>query len=481
MMLISLYTSRVVLEVLGVVDFGIYNVVSGVVVLFAFINNALVLATQRYLNVELGRGVEERVRKVFSASLIIHVLFAILLIIIGETFGLWFVSRYLSIPEGRWIAALWVYQFAIITAAINLIRAPYNAVIIACERMSFFAYISVVEAVLKLAIVGILVFISIDKLASYAFLLMVVTIIITCVYIIYCRRHFTIIRFRLVKERNIYIGLMSFSGWNLFGSVANVGTSQGISIILNMFFGVIVNAAMGVANQVNVAIYNFVSNFQVAFTPQLMKSYACGDMAYFINLIIRSSKYSFFLLFVIALPVYVCMNELLSFWLTDVPEYADVFCRWMLIYSLLDAIQYPLWTSVQATGKIKNYQIVMSFIILANLPLSWIALKLGYSPSTVLVVRAILNILSYFVRVLWLRSIFEFPAKKYFLEVIIPCSIIMLVGYFVTNPVAGMFAGWIKIFGITLFSLIVNAMLIFCIGMNYTERKRALEFVKNRI
>lgn len=481
MMLISLYTSRVVLEILGVVDFGIYNVISGVVVLFSFINNALVLATQRYLNVELGRGGEESVRKVFSASLIIHVNFAIILIILGETIGLWFVLHFLSIPESRWAAALWVYQFAIFTAAINLIRAPYNAVIIAYERMSFFAYISVIEVILKLAIVGILVFIAIDKLVSYAFLLMVVTIFITCVYFIYCRRHFTIIRFQLVKERNIYLGLMSFSGWNLFGSAANVGTSQGISIILNMFLGVIVNAAMGIANQVNVAIYNFVSNFQVAFTPQLMKSYAAGDMSYFINLIIRASKYSFFLLFIIALPVYICVNEFLSFWLTDVPEYANVFCRWMLIYSLLDAIQCPLWTSVQATGKIKKYQIVMSFIILANLPLSWIALKLGCAPYIVLSIRAIVNAFSYIVRVFWLKSIFDFPTKRYLTAVIIPCCIIMVIGYFVTYSIAAILTGWTKVISITLVSLIVSSILIFCIGMDSTERKSVFEFVKRKI
>lgn len=481
MMLISLYTSRVVLEILGVVDFGIYNVISGVVILFSFINNALVLATQRYLNVELGRGNEDSVRKVFSASLVIHVFFALILIIVGETIGLWFVMHFLSIPGDRWVAALWVYQFAIFTAAINLIRAPYNAVIIACERMSFFAYISVIEAILKLAIVGILVFIAFDKLASYALLLMVVTILITGVYIIYCKRHFAIIRFKLVKERNIYLGLISFSGWNIFGSVANVGTSQGISIILNMFFGVIVNAAMGIANQVNVAIYNFVSNFQVAFTPQLMKSYAAGDKPYFMNLIIRSSKYSFFLLFIIALPVYICINELLSIWLTDVPEYANVFCRWMLIYSLLDAIQCPLWTSVQATGKIKNYQIVMSVIILANLPLCWIAMKLGCSPSTALIIRVVINALSYIVRVVWLKSIFNFPAKKYFTTVILPCGVIMVIGYFVTNPLAAIFTGWIKIISITLLSLVINAVLIFFIGMDNPERQKTLNFVKKRI
>lgn len=481
MMLISLYTSRVVLEILGVIDFGIYNVISGVVILFSFINNALVLATQRYLNVELGRGNEESVRNVFSASLIIHVVFALILIIVGETVGLWFVMHFLSIPENRWIAALWVYQFAIFTAAINLVRAPYNAVIIACERMSFFAYISVIEAILKLAIVGVLVFVAFDKLASYALLLLFVALFITGVYIIYCKRHFAIIRFILVRERKIYLGLISFSGWNLFGSVANVGTSQGISIILNMFFGVIVNAAMGIANQVNVAIYNFASNFQVAFTPQLMKSYAAGDKSYFINLIIKSSKYSFFLLFIIALPVYICINELLSVWLTDVPEYANIFCRWMLIYSLLDAIQCPLWTSVQATGKIKNYQIVMSFIILANLPLCWIAMKLGCNPSTVLIIRVIINALSYIIRVVWLKSIFDFPVKRYLTTVIIPCCIIMVIGYLITNPLAVIFSGWLKIISITLLSLVINGVLIFCIGLENPERQKAISFVKNRI
>lgn len=481
MMLVSLYTSRVVLKTLGVEDFGIYNVVGGIVILFSFINNALITATQRFLNYELGQQDVKRVQKVFSASLTIHIAFAILLLLVSETIGLWFLDRYIVVPESRWNAAFWVYQFAILSACINLVRAPYNAVIIAYEKMSFFAYISIIEAVLKLFVVGVLVLVSFDKLIHYSILTFEVTSVITLCYVIYTIRKFPVRCFMVERDKSLYIKLLSFSGWSLFGSIANVGTSQGISILLNMFFGVIVNAAMGVANQVNVAIYNFVSNFQLAFTPQLVKSYAVGDIRYFINLIIRSSKYSYLLLFFIALPVFICCEELLSVWLTEVPEYAVEFCRLMILFSLLDAIQCPLWISVQAIGKIKNYQILMSILILFNLPLSWIALRMGFPPTSVLMIRVIVNVVTYLIRMFYVKKLFQFPVFKYVKCVIIPCSLLSILSYWVINLFAINFDGWSKILIITMSSVALNSLCAIALCLDKSEKLMLKNLIKSKI
>ena len=291
-MAVSLYTSRVILQALGVEDFGLYNVVGGVVVLFTFINNAMVTSTQRFLNFEIGGNNLDEARKVFSASLNIHIIIAGAFLLLAETVGLWFLNRYIQIPEGREIAANWVYQFSIIVSILNIIRSPYNAAIIAHEHMSFYAYVSIIEVILKLAIVY-MVYLFADRLIAYAFLMMMVTLIVLGVYYIFCKRKYEICRYQFEYDRKRYMALASFSGWSLFGSLANMGASQGINIILNMFFGVAVNAAMGIANQVNAAVYQFVSSFQTAFNPQIIKSYAADDRNYFISLILNSSRYSF--------------------------------------------------------------------------------------------------------------------------------------------------------------------------------------------
>lgn len=477
---VSLYTSRVVLEALGVEDFGIYNVVGGIVILFSFINNALVTATQRFLNYELGKYNEGDVRKVFSASLVIHVLFALLLLIVAETIGLWFLKYNIVVPEHRWHATFWVYQFAILTACVNLLRAPYNAVIIAYEKMTFFAYISIAESITKLLIVWILVVVNFDRLINYSLLLFVVSILISGCYVFYAFLNFSACNFRIEQDKHVYKKLLSFSGWTLFGSLANVSATQGLNIILNLFFGVIVNAAMGIAFQVNVAIYNFVSNFQLAFTPQLVKSYAAGDIKYFINLIIKTSKYSYYLLFVIALPVYICCDDLLKVWLTDVPDYSLSFCRLMIIFSLLDAIQCPLWTSIQATGDIKRYQIIMSIMIFINIPLSWLALKIGYPPASVLLIRIFINAATFIVRLIYLNKQFLFPVYIYIRQVVVPCILISIVSYCLIDYLSIQFTSWSKIVIVTLSSVFLNMILIVS-SLGKTERMTLINFVKNKI
>ena len=424
MMGITLYTSRVVLQMLGVDDFGIYNVVGGIVVLFSFINNAMVASTQRFLNFELGRGNGEEAQKVFAASLNIYLVIVVVFILLAETVGLWFLNRYINIPSERVVAANWVYQASLVATALNFVRMPYNAAIIAYERMSFYAYTSIVEAVLKLGIVFLLYF-FVDKLIAYSWLVSVVAMLILLMYVFFCHQMFAICRHHtFIYDKRRYTALVSFSSWSLFGSLANVGASQGLNILLNIFFGVFVNAAMGIANQVSSAINLFVGNFQTAFNPQIVKSYASGEKERFINLIINTSKYSYYLLFLIALPCFICCNEILQLWLGEVPPHSVSFCRLLIIFSLIDAVQGPLWVSAQATGKIRNYQLLMSFLMLLNLPVTYIILKITAIPELAIAVRILFSLITAVFRVVYLKHLFLFPLMRYVKEVVLTCVVI---------------------------------------------------------
>ena len=417
-MAVTLYTSRVVLEVLGVEDFGIYNIVGGVVVLFSFINNAMATATQRFLNFELGRNDIKEVGRVFSMSMTAHISIALLVLFLAETIGLWFLLTQMNIPDGRMKAAVWCYQFSILTTCVQIIRVPYNACIIAYERMSFYAYISILEVILKLLIVFLLSIGGFDKLILYSILMFLVTVAVCYAYKIVCNRNFNISRYSFFWDKILYKKLMSFSGWSLFGSAANVGAQQGLNILLNIFCGVTVNAAMGIANQVSGAIYSFVYNFQVAFNPQIVKSYAIGDKEYFERLIFQASKFSFFLLFLISLPLLLECDFVLSVWLKEIPKYSVLFIKLILIYLMIDAISAPLWISVQAIGDIRNYQILMSFLILLNLPLGYLALYYDLQPASVLVIRVSVNMFTYIVRIIYLKKRISFPIWKYMKEVL---------------------------------------------------------------
>ena len=471
LMVVSLYTSRVVLEALGVEDYGIYNVVGGIVVMFTFINNAMVTSTQRYLNYEIGLNDSNSTQKVFSISLNIHILIAILILVLSETIGLWFLNTTIQYPESRNFAVHAIYQLSIFTTCTKIIRAPYNAAIIAYEKMSFYAYLSIFEAILQLLIVYFLKMIAYDSLIMYGILLFLVSIIINVCYYVYCRLNFKTCKYIVTKDKSLYKQLLSFSGWSLFGGVANIGAGQGLSIILNYFFGVVVNAALGISNQVGTALSSFIVSFQTAFKPQLVKSYAAGNLKYFINLTLTTSKYSYLLSFLIALPIYICCPEVLSIWLTTVPEYAVPFCRLMLIFTLLDALQGPLWYSVLATGKIKTYQIMMSLMILSNLPISYICLKLECNPASVLVVRCTINFFTLFVRLWYLKRLYNFPVKRYISEVIcriLPITLIASLLYWIPFEVN---SSLVKVLIVTGISIVINSILIITIGLNQSERK----------
>ena len=418
-MLVSLFTSRVVLQTLGVEDFGIYNVVGGVVVLFSFLNAAMSSATQRFLNFELGRGNVAQVGRVFSMSMSVHFAIAGAVLLLAETLGLWFLNTQLNIPAERMAAANWVYQFSVASTLLGIMLVPYNATIIAYERMTFYAWASIATTFLRLGIVYLLVIGNTDKLVLYAALTFAVGVLMQIVHVVYCRRAFprTAI-YRPFRDKKLFRELVSFSGWSLFGGVANMANSQGINMVMNIFCGVGVNAAMGIANQVNAAVYQFVGNFQTAFNPQIVKLYSAGNHDAFIRLIFRASKFSYYMMFFLAFPLMLNADFVLSVWLGDVPEYAADFARWTLAFMLVDALSGPLWMSVQATGKIRNYQMIVSAFIFTNLPLCVLLLWCGFSPVWVLACRAGINVLTTLWRVFYLRGKVGLPSWKYLREVV---------------------------------------------------------------
>lgn len=420
-MLITLYTSRVILNELGVSDYGIYNVVGGVVMMLSFFNSSMASSTQRFLTFELGKGNKEKLRKIFAASLNIHIVIAFVIVLLAETIGLWFVNEKLIIPNDRIIAANWVYQFSILTFCVNIIQVPYNAVLIAHEKMNVFAYISIFEVLLSLGIVFLLDVSPFDKLITYAVLYFAVRLLIRAIYQIYCKQHYIESKFNLYWDKDVYRKLSSFAGWNLFGSVAWLLRDQGLNIILNMFFGSAINAAKGITSQVLTGITTFIYNFQTAINPQITKLYAQKSIKEMENLVYKGIKFSIFLLFCLALPVFLNIDSILGIWLTVVPEKTSVFIQLVLIDSIISTLfGNPLMTSMSATGKIRNYQIIVSTIIMMIIPLSWLALKLGYPAQAVFIVMIFISAISGVVRFLFCKKFIGFSAHKYLKDVINP-------------------------------------------------------------
>ena len=469
-MLVTLYTSRVILKTLGEEDFGIYNIVGGIIILFSFLNGAMVVATHRFLSYEIGRGDEKSANKYFSTSLLIHVGLAVLFFLVMETIGYYLFMQYLNIPIERVEAAKWVFHFSTLSTCISVLRTPYSAVIIANEQMTFYAYISILEVIGKLIIVYLLTLFIFDKLILYSFLMFVVLCLISLIYFIYCKMKYSVCSFSFCREKERYIQLSSFSGWSLLGSMANVGANQGINILLNIFFGVVLNTAMGIANQVNAAIYNFVSSFQTAFNPQIIKSYASKDYQYFHSLLLNTSKYSFLLIWILSFPVLICCPEILKIWLGNIPEHTVDFTRLIIIFSILDAIQGPLWASVQATGKIRTYQILMSVLILANLPISYCFLLMEFSPSIVLIVRIILNVIILIVRVIYLSHLFDFPIKTYFTDVLCKCMLLIFLSFPISLIYYTYTYGWMRLFGTCFISVICTGVLAYLFVLSKKER-----------
>ena len=478
----NLYTLRVVLEILGAEDYGIFSVLSGIVILFTFLNGAMINSTQRFLNFALGRNDVEQARNVYSASLVIHALIAVIVVVLAQTVGLWFFHTWLNIPAERQPSAILVYHFSVISTAIGIVQVPYRATIIAYEKMSFFAMLSIVEAILRLGIVFLLPIILLDKLVIYAFLLFIAGLIVFLAHKVYCNRKFETARFRRFKDKTLLRQFLGFSGWTVFGGLAYAGRDQGISVLVNIFHGVKVNAAMGIAGQVGSAIYQFVGNFQTAFNPQIVKSYSADQASdSFIRLIFRTSKVSFCLLFVFVLPLYINADFVLQIWLNNVPEYAITFTRLTLLFSLIGAIAGPLWISIHATGNIKKYELVASCLAFANLPMSLLFLRMGFSPLWVLVIRIGLDTLLFVWRMLFLAGAVKFKIVDFFYEVIAPIFIIAIISIFVTMIFHNLFDGhWSRLIVSCFISTITIIIFTYLIGLNKQEKKMLRNWIKEK-
>lgn len=483
LMLISFYTSRVVLKALGAEDFGTYNVVGGVVVMFTFINAAMTTGTQRHLSFELGIP-NGNVRRIFSACFNIHLWLALFIILLSETIGLWFLNAKLNFPDGRMTAVNWVYQLSILSCVLNIVRVPYNAAIIAYEKMSFYAYIGIIEGILKLAIVFMLAYSPCDKLVYYAFLMMLVIAVVTFVYYAYCRKNFSEIRYSKVSDKALYKQLLNFSGWTLFGSVANMARNQGVTFIVNIFYGVTVNAAIGIANQVNAGITQFVTGFQQAFNPQLTKAEAAKDREYQTKLINMTAKYSYLVILFCSVPILYNIDYLLSFWLGQYPEYTHEFCFWIVIATLIDSISGPLWVTIFATGKIKSYQIYISLLFLLVLPLGYGCGVLGFEPQYIFAVQALLNFLAILVRLYMMRGLLQFSQKRFVEDVFLPIGIVtalMVPIVYFSSAYLSFAATFLQFIVQSIILVLYEAFIIVLIGLKQSERTIILNFVKSKI
>lgn len=480
MMVVSLYTSRVILNALGVEDFGIYNVVGGVVAMFTVISGSLSAAISRFITYELGKGDQSKLNKIFSASVTIQLLLSLIIVVLIESVGVWFLNAKMTIPADRVTAANWVLQFSIITFVINLISVPYNAAIIAHERMSAFAYISILEAIGKLAIAFFIMWSPIDKLIYYAILMCTVAVIVRLTYGHYCKKHFTECTYHFHWDKDILKQMFGFAGWNFIGASSVVFRDQGGNIILNIFFGPTVNAARGIANQVNTAITGFVQNFMTALNPQITKSYASGDGEYMMTLIFQGARLSFYMLLLLSLPVLINTHYILVIWLKIVPEHAVSFVRLILIFAMCESISNPLITAMLATGKIRNYQIVVGGLQLLNLPLSYICLKTGFVPESILVVAIIISLACLFARLYMLRGMIGLSSilymKNVFLNVLVVALLSAIIPYMLFCYMKETFFSFIII---TLIAVLCTLVVEFYIGCNQKERFFVLNKVRN--
>ena len=478
-MAIQLYASRVILNTLGIDDYGLYNVVGGVVTLFAFLDSAMVSSSQRYLTFALGTGDSNQLRRVFTTSVEIHAMIALIVMVLGETVGLWFFYNKLVIPPDRVYAAMWVFQLSIAAMMVQIMSAPYNAMIIAHERMGIFAAISIIEAVMKLLILYLLVIWDIDKLILYAVLILLTQLFIRALYTGYCRRKIPESRLMRVFDKPLVKEMTGFAGWSLLGNFAAVMYDTGLNILLNMFFGPAVNAARAVSIQVESAIHRFASGFQTAVNPQITKLYAQNDKGELFKLIFRSSKFTFFLLLVLMLPIAVAAEPILTLWLKIVPDHTVGFMRLLFCVTIVNSMSNPLTTSAAATGRIKTYQIVLSLILLSIVPISWVALKAGAAPMSVFIVMLAVCILSFIVRLFFIRNMIGLPISQYSLHVLLPC---LFAGG--CSVALSILAAWL-LQGVTLWwiysciiSVAVTIPLIFLLGLSGSERAFLLGSVK---
>lgn len=479
---ISLYTSRLVLATLGVSDYGVYNVVGSVVTMFVFIRSAMGNATNRYIAYAIGKGDEADLKRIFSTCLFVHFLLAAIVVILSESVGLWLLYNKLDIPEGRMTAAFWVMQFSVITCAIGVLCVPYDAEIIAHEKMGTFAFLSILDVTLKLLLVFLLKTIPFDKLIFYGFFLLCVQLLNRIIYGLYCWKKFPETRNANQKDADLIKEMFGFAGWNLIGNAASIVCTPVINVLLNMFFGPVVNAARGVAVQVQGAAKGFISNFQLAVIPQITKNYAAGNLERMRSLIISCSKLSYFLFLCLALPLLLEAKQILSLWLVEVPDHSVNFLRLVFCIMLVESWEQPLHTANLATGKIKVFQTVKGITLFLSLPIAYIALRKGAPSEVVFIIQFFVTLGSLLIQLFILRPLIGLSLRRYYFEVFgrtfvvtIAASVTpLLLFYFLPETVLSMII-------IILVSVLSVAVFVYLMGLNKPEKTFVINSIKNTI
>lgn len=481
-MLVGLFTVRVVLDTLGAEDYGIYNVVGGVIAMFSFLTNSMISASQRYFAYYIGKNDSVKLRQYFVITCLCYLSIGLIVVILAETVGLWFVMNKLTIPENRMTAALIVYHCTIFNFVLRLLVIPHESFIIAKERMNIYAYISIVEVVLQLLIVYLLLVIEMDHLALYGILHCFTGVIISAWYIIYSRTHFKETKLYKYYNKAQFLDLLSYSGWNLLGVFSGVCRSQGINILLNMFFTPAINAARAVAYQINSAVTTFANNFFSAVKPQITKQFAAGEQTGMMTLVFRSSRFCYYILYFLALPILFEVPLILSVWLKEVPDYTVLFARLVIINALIDSTAHPLMTAIQATGRIKYYQIVTAGLLLLNLPVSYVFLKLGFPPQTTMLVSICISALAQLSRMLFAKRMLSMSIREYVKEVLVPIGMVTILSVIPPLVLKSIMAeSYLEFFIVCGISCVIVALASFMLGMTQAERVYLINIVKKKI
>lgn len=481
-MLVSLYTVRVLLETLGASDYGLYNVVAGVVTMFSFLMSSMAVSSQRFFSVDLGKNDIEQLKRTFSITITIYLIIAVTLLILTESVGLWFIHSKLIIPEERKIVSYWVYQFSVISFLFTIMTSPFMADIVAHEDMGIYAYISIIEVLLKLGVVFLIRLFPVDKLWLYGLLILVVTIINTTIYRFICKIKYAECKFRLYWNKQYAREMLEFTFWNVFGAATSTFKYQLVNILLNQFFNPIVITARSIAISVNGAVNSFSQNFSMAIRPQIIKTFSISNYDETMNLVYRGCKFTFFLMLIFAEPLFLEMPTILSLWLGNPPENAVLFTRLALLDALVDSLNYPIMTLAQATGKIKLYQGVVGGLILCNFPISWGILKLGYQPYSVFLVAIILAIVAMVARLIIVKTITRFSVTVYLKEVIIPSFFVIVITFCISYLLLKVTP---KMLVFSLTRILINVLLvsgcIFMIGLKKSEREFLIAIIKSKI
>lgn len=424
--LVNFFTARIILDELGITDYGIHNLVGGIISFIGLFQSVMASAVSRFFTIEIGRKNIDKLNKYFKIVLIIYAGIALLFLILSETFGLWFLQNQIIIPTDRINAAFWVFQFSVLSFIASIFTVPYSALIISYEKMNVFALIGVVEVIIKISLVFILVFIKFDKLIFYSFCVFIISFSVYFLNYLYCRKNYLESKFSWYWNIPMFKEMISFSFWSLFGSISSVARNQGLTILLGVFFNPAVNAARGISYQVNDGITQLSNNFFTAVRPQITKDYAKDDLSGMMSLVYGSSRFSFYLLMLIAIPIIIETPFLFEIWLVDTPDYAILFTRLLVITSLVDVLAYPLITAINSKGDIKWYQIITGSILIMTLPISYFFLKIDFPPESVMYVALVISVIAQFSRIFFVNFFFKIKLFDYFKKVIMIISLVFI-------------------------------------------------------